>query len=84
MANTLYLGGIPVVRSPDGPQREEAVRMLLQVQRTWASLGEARAAAEAYLNAKATTKAVINDIEQLRLVPGFPPGSNCELCEPFT
>ena len=47
MANTTYLSGIRVARSADAAQREEAVPMLLKVQRDWDSLPESQAAAVA-------------------------------------
>ena len=83
VANTTYLGGIPVVRSADGAQREEAVQLLLRGQAAWVLLPETLAAAQAYRNAKAETDSVIQDIDRLRLTPGFPWGSKCEPCEPF-
>ena len=83
VADTTYLGGTPVVRSADDAQRDEAIRLLLRVQRAWVSLPEAMEAADAYRNAKAKTEDVIQDIERLRLTPGFPPGVRCGICEPF-
>lgn len=83
VANTTYLGGIPVIRSADDAQRDEAIRLLLRAQRAWVTLPAAIEAADAYRNAQAQTEDVIQDIERLRLTPGFPPGSKCGLCEPF-
>ena len=83
VANTTYLGGIPVVRSADGAQREEVIQFLLRGQAAWILLPETLAAAEAYRNAKAETDSLIQDIDRLRLTPGFLRGSKCELCEPF-
>ena len=83
VANTIYLGGIPVIRLIDGPQREAAIQFLLKAQEAWISLPESLAAAQAYREAKAATDRVNRIIDRLRLTPGSPPGSKCVLCDPF-
>ena len=81
--NTIFLGGIPVIRLIQGSQREEVIQFLLRAQADWVSLPESLAAAQAYRVAKAAIDGVNRIIDRLRLTPGFSPGSKCELCDPF-
>ena len=54
--HTTYLGGIPVARSADANQLEQAVRFLVTAQENWLWFPEVKRAAEAYQEARTGTK----------------------------
>ena len=75
------LGGIPVVRSTDAEIRQRAVSFLIEAQGNLTSLPEAAAAAKAYRTAEAAAKEANDEIQDVLLMPGFPPGTTCDLCK---
>lgn len=77
------LGGHPLLYATERAQREEAISFFLESQESLVSLPEARAAALAYRRTTEQTATLIRELDRLRLTPGFPPGSKCEVCELF-
>jgi hypothetical protein len=79
----VYLGGIPVVRATRTQVRSRAVSFLLEAQEKLRSLSETSAAAQAYRAAAAAAAMANNEIQDVLLMPGFLPGSACDLCRPW-
>jgi len=77
------LGGIPVVRSTGAGARERAVSFLIDAQESSTSLPETAVAAQAYLAATGATGLVNDEVQDVLLMLGFPPGSSCDLCRPW-
>ena len=78
--DALHLGGIPVVRSRDEANRRHAVEFFLKEQQQVAGWDEVKASANAYLAAESATDEVHRCLDRIRLMPSYPPGSECDLC----
>jgi hypothetical protein len=74
------VAGQPFISSSDPVQLEAAIECLWKAQMDWASLPEAKAAAEAYRAAEQATGEVKRHLERLALALTFPRGSSCEGC----
>jgi hypothetical protein len=71
----------PFISSPNPAQLEAAVECLWKAQMDWASLAEAKIAAEAYRAAEQATEEVKRQLERLALALTIPRGSSCEGCQ---
>lgn len=72
-----------MVRITDSEVRSRAVSFLLEAQEHLTSLSETAAAAQAYRAVEAAAAMANNEIQDVLLMPGFPPGSACDLCRPW-
>ena len=79
--NTLHLANGPAIFAPDEIQRMQAITFIIKGQETMVQLPEANAAAEGYRLAETRVENVKRHIQRLRLVLGFPLGSECDGCE---
>lgn len=81
MPNTIYLGGRPVVRSPDPALRIKAINFLLQAQTAFVELPRALEVKRAYKRVQDRTGEIKKHADRIRLSVAFPDGSKCEGCK---
>lgn len=78
--NIVYLGGRPVLKTPDEARRQHAVDYLLWAQTGLTSLAEESGAPGTCHAAEQSVEDLRSHINRLRLAAGFPPGSTCDAC----